>query len=85
MKMLADMKPMEKGTVHLIDTGMRLYNRLASMGISDGTELKVVLNKKNGPIVIDVDGSRFAIGRGMAGKIFVNECEVEKDQNCRCR
>lgn len=77
MKTLADMGSCEKGTVSLIDTGMRLYNRLASMGISDGTELKVVLNRKSGPVIVDVEGNRLAIGRGMAGKIYIRESTGE--------
>jgi ferrous iron transport protein A len=79
MKSLAEMSSGESGIVNLIDTGIRLYNRLASMGISDGTLLKVVLNKKNGPVVVDVDGNRLAIGRGMSSKIFLKEKKSEKD------
>jgi ferrous iron transport protein A len=85
MKCLADMFPQERGIVDLIDTGMRLYNRLASMGISDGSEFKVVLNRNNGPVVIDVDGNRLAIGRGMAKKIFIREHNGKKDKDCCCR
>ncbi len=84
MKSLVHMNPGDSGVIDLIDTGMRLYNRLASMGISDGTEIVVVLNKRNGPVVIDVDGNRFAVGRGMAEKIFFKEKKSGKDQNCCC-
>ncbi len=70
---LSDLKSGEAGVVVSIESGLRLFNRLASMGISEGRELRVVKNSGEGPVVIDVEGSRYAIGRGMAQKIVVSE------------
>jgi ferrous iron transport protein A len=70
---LPDLKNNESAFVESIEAGMRLFNRLASMGICEGKELKVVKNSGEGPVVIDIDGSRFAIGRGMAQKITVKK------------
>lgn len=70
---LSDLKNGDNGIVESIDSGLRLFNRLASMGICEGKELNVVKNSGEGPVVIDVEGSRFAIGRGMAQKITVKK------------
>ncbi|HRZ78585.1 MAG TPA: FeoA family protein [bacterium] len=56
-----------------IEAGMRLFNRLASMGICEGTVIKVIRNSPGGPVIIEAGGSRFAIGRGMAIKIVVEK------------
>ncbi len=46
------------------------------MGLTPGTEVTVVNSAPlNGPLEIRVRGSRLAIGRGMAERIFV---EVER-------
>ena len=50
---------------------MRLFNRLASMGLSAGKTVTIVRNSGEGPVIVDLDGSRIAVGRGMAEKIFV--------------
>jgi ferrous iron transport protein A len=70
---LSDLKNGDNGVVESIDSGLRLFNRLASMGICEGKELKVVKNSGDGPVVIDVEGSRYAIGRGMAEKIIIRK------------
>jgi len=72
---LSDVQNGKKGKILEMDAGKRLFNRLVSMGINEGNEFTVVRNNKNGPVVIDVDGSRFAIGRGMAEKILVKEAD----------
>jgi len=48
--------------------------KLGSMGIMPGTKL-TVLNSQNGPLLLKVGDSRYAIGRGMAQKILVQPCE----------
>ncbi len=72
---LADVANGKKGVILELDTGTRLFNRLVSMGINEGNEFTVVRNNSRGPVVIDVDGSRFAVGRGMAEKILVKETD----------
>lgn len=68
---LCDVPNGKKGIILELDTGARLFNRLVSMGINEGNEFEVVRNNNHGPVVIDIDGSRFAIGRGMAEKINI--------------
>lgn len=59
--------------IRTVEAGMRLFNRLASMGICEGTVIKVIRNNPGGPVIIETGGSRFAIGRGMAIKIVVEK------------
>ena len=51
--------------------GHELRTRLATMGMVPGTEITVVSNMRRGPVVINIKGSKMALGRGMADKITV--------------
>jgi Fe2+ transport system protein FeoA len=56
--------------------GWGLERRLMDMGLTPGTTVTVVKSAPfNGPLEVLVRGSRLALGRGMAEKIFV---EVER-------
>ncbi len=55
-----------------IVSGRNLVKRLSEMGIYPGTFIRVVSNSGNGPIIIEVAGRKFGIGKGIASKIFVN-------------
>ncbi|PUA31949.1 MAG: hypothetical protein B7O98_08155 [Zestosphaera tikiterensis] len=52
-------------------SGKGLMLRLAELGITPGSIVRVVKVFGSGPILLDVKGSRIAIGRGAAMKIFV--------------
>ena len=61
-----------KGEGRRIGRGWRFRRRLEDMGLTPGTEVTVVKSAPfNGPVEISVRGSRLAIGRGMAQRIFV--------------
>jgi len=77
---LTALKKGETGTVSLIKAGYgknRLFEkRLMDMGLTPGTRVTVVKSAPfHGPLEILVRGSRLALGRGMAERIFV---EIEK-------
>jgi DtxR family Mn-dependent transcriptional regulator len=72
----------EAGTVSSIRVGHgrgRVFEkRLMDMGLTPGTRVSVVKSAPfHGPIEVHVRGSRLALGRGMAERIFV---EMEKDE-----
>ncbi len=69
---LVDVKEGEKVKILHIRGGCGLKNRLASIGIYPGAEVKVIKSPP-GPLIVETAGSRFALGRGMAARI-----EVEK-------
>ena len=55
-----------------LTAGRSLVRRLSEMGITPGTHIKIVSNSGIGPIIIEVAGKRFGIGKGVATKLFVN-------------
>jgi Fe2+ transport system protein FeoA len=57
--------------------GWGFERRLMDMGLTPGTKVTVVKSAPfHGPLEILVRGSRLALGRGMAERIFV---EIEKE------
>jgi DtxR family Mn-dependent transcriptional regulator len=77
---LTELRNGEIGIVSFIKTGYRRGNwkcpgfekRLMDMGLTPGTEVLVVKSAPfHGPLEISVRGSRLALGRGMAKRIFV--------------
>jgi len=68
---LAMARPGERVSVVDIRAGRGLARKLADMGLLPGTEIKVVNSMGHGPIIIDLRGSRLALGHGVAQKIMV--------------
>ena len=53
--------------------GPGMQRRLADMGLTPGTELKLISRDNRGPVIIELRGSRLALGRGVAHHIMVRE------------
>ncbi|MDD5093740.1 MAG: FeoA family protein [Dehalococcoidia bacterium] len=69
---LTQMNTKEKGTVVEINGGGGMARRLEAMGIRPGQLItKMSAMPMRGPVTIKVNGSRLAIGFGMADKIWV--------------
>jgi DtxR family Mn-dependent transcriptional regulator len=69
---LSELKNGDSGKIQFIRGGHSVLQRLLDMGLTPGT--KIVLLKAapfEGPIEISVRGSKLAIGRGIASKVFV--------------
>jgi DtxR family Mn-dependent transcriptional regulator len=69
---LCSLRPGQKANVRFIDGGRIAVKRLHDLGVTTGNQIEL----KNcaplgGPVEILVRGSRLAIGRGLASKIFV--------------
>ena len=58
-----------------------VMRRLASLGINSGTKLQMLNKKKNGTVIIKVRGTRWAMGRDIAGGIEVVPAEEEANGN----
>lgn len=56
-----------------VNAGRGMITRLAAMGMSPGVEVRVVSSGHGGPLVVEVRGTRFALGHGMSDKICVAE------------
>ncbi|HIP63377.1 MAG TPA: ferrous iron transport protein A [Archaeoglobus profundus] len=60
-----------KGTVVSIIGGRGVFSRLIAMGIMPGREVEVIMNR-GGAVLVSVNGSKFALGRGIAMKVIIN-------------
>lgn len=67
--------PGEVVQVANIRGGWGLTRRLADMGLLPGANIRVISNQMAGPLVVEVKGTRLALGYGMAQKILVTEIE----------
>jgi ferrous iron transport protein A len=54
-----------------VKAGRGLQGRLAGMGLTPGVRIKVLNSQASGPMLIDLRGSRVALGRGIAQRIVV--------------
>ncbi len=65
----------ETVTISAVRAGWGLQRRLADMGLTPGVKVRVISIGRPGQVVLDVRGSRLALGHGVAGKIMVNAVE----------
>ena len=72
-KTLGDALPGKKYRIQRVEGGCKLNSRLCSMGLMPGEEFSVYAYSRGGPVCISIKGSRFAIGRGMMGRVFIQE------------
>jgi Fe2+ transport system protein FeoA len=69
---LLDVRPGCRVVIRSLAGGRAMVGRLCGMGLCPGTEAFVVTGRRGGPVIVDVRGSRVAIGCGMAGRIVVD-------------
>lgn len=65
-------------TLTNIDAGDDLRSRLAAMGMVPNTKITIVSNDRPGPFVVNVKGTKIAIGRTMAHKVMVTSNESQE-------
>lgn len=70
---LAMVAPGKLVTVTGFRGGFGLQRRLADMGLTPGVQVKVANNERHGPVLIELRGSRVALGRGVAYHVLVEE------------
>jgi ferrous iron transport protein A len=61
----------ERVRLQSIAGGHELLSRLASLGFTPGAWLSVVQNRGRGPIIVELRGTRVALGRREATRIVV--------------
>ncbi len=57
--------------------GSKIQERLLSMGIKLNDEIVVVQRQLGGALVIEKKGVKYALGGGMAHKIYVSQAVVQ--------
>lgn len=55
-----------------IDWGIKLKRKLHDMGMTPGVKINMIQRSAFGPCVVEVRGTRLALGRGIVKKIFVD-------------
>jgi len=69
----------ERGIVEEFMGGAGAQLRLATMGLRKGDEVEVITNRGAGQLVVAVNGTRLALGRGIAKKIMVKPNRRRRD------
>lgn len=69
----------ERGIIEEFMGGSGAQLRLASMGLRRGDEVEVITNRGEGQLVVAVNATRLAMGRGLAKKIMVKPNGSRKD------
>lgn len=64
-------KPGEEYRVRALSLPDTVAHRLEALGMTVDTRVSVLENKSRGIMVVKVRGTRFALGRGITGKIEV--------------
>lgn len=57
--------------VRRVDGGRGLLSRLAALGLAVGSDLEVLQNSPDGPMLVRVRNTRVALGRSEARKVLV--------------
>jgi len=68
---LSTIRPGESVCIQRMGGGHHFVSRLASLGFTPGTRLRVIQNFGHGPIIVSLRSTRVALGRGEAAKILV--------------
>jgi len=64
-----------KARIKRIEGGLEFKMKTASLNVRTGKTVKKIATQPfRGPVIIEIDGRKITIGRGMASRIFV---EVE--------
>jgi len=69
---LAILPENEEAKVVEVRGGRGLVRRLSELGFTPGAKVKILFSNSPGPVVIDVRGSRIALGRGLLMRIIVD-------------
>ena len=70
---LSKLAPGEVGVVHKLTGGWGFTSRLATLGFTPGAKLTMVQNFGRGPLIVNIRGTRIALGRGEAAKVYVTK------------
>lgn len=71
MTPLIALRPGEMAHVVGIQGGFGVSRRLAELGFTPGEPVRVLAAGRGGPVLVEIRGTRLALGRGMAAKVFV--------------
>ena len=67
--------PMGKKTLWLDHGRRRIVKRLLDLGLTKGCNFRVIQSLGRGPVLVEVRGTRIAIGHGLASQVLVEILE----------
>jgi ferrous iron transport protein A len=73
---LTALPPGRSATVLSVEGGHGVRRRLASMGLTVGSEVQSLISRGRGPVVVAVRQTRLALGRGIAEQVMVEPAEA---------
>ncbi len=76
---LAMARPGEKLKVVGLRGGWGIHKRLTDMGLTPGVHIRIINCQMPGPVIIELRGSRVALGRGIAQRVMVSSDNVCSD------
>ncbi len=71
----------EKGGSYCIDglfVEPEITRRLQALGLNDGTVIDILNRKKKGALIVQVRGTRLALGKHISSNIEIREIEVKE-------
>ena len=72
-KLLVEAKEGTIVKIYKIESGATCRRRLIELGFRKDEDLKIIRNSLSGPVVVDIQTTRIALGQGEARKIYVEE------------
>ena len=73
MNSLIDTRSGSEVVIVSVCGGRGAHQRLAEMGLLPGEKIRIINNAGVGPVMLNVKGSKLALGHGLAQKIVVKE------------
>ncbi len=70
---LCDGKIKENYVVESVQLADATQNRLKALGLTDGTKITILNNKRSGSVIFQVRGTRLAVGKNLAEYITIRE------------
>jgi ferrous iron transport protein A len=70
---LSNLAPGEVGVIDELVGGWGFVSRLSTLGFTPGAQLTMVQNFGRGPLIVNIRGTRIALGRGEAAKVYVTK------------
>lgn len=68
---LASLKPGQEAKILSISQGRMIRQRLLNLGILPGEEVLIIRGGGTHPLVLEIRGTKVALGAGMAAKVSV--------------
>lgn len=75
---LTDLKADESGKIISLSGGKLAIKRLADLGLTPGTAIKIIRKAPgSGPLQVEVRSAKLIIGKGLAAKILISKTTDE--------